>query len=175
MKISQLAIELDHLVDLEAHQVAMAQTYYGDTYTKDEYSALPLVVPDFFRDAPPRPGVLGSIRRLHELEPRLFVHVITDRSDSYRMEFSDWCQKWLGGWSMPPFTLGVTSDFRLVPAQLYVVAERHDTQLHGLKTVRTVAELLSGSQDTLDFDQITGDPATQRVTSPDGPINAQQS
>ena len=157
MRVNQLAIELDGgLVDIDAHQVAMAKLYYGPTYTKDEYAEIPYVVPEFFVTAPPLAGALGALRRLFELEPRMFLHIITDRPDRFRMDSQAWVDKWIDGWKMPPHQMSLTSDFRLVPAQLYVVAERHDKQLEGLKTVRSVKELVGGTQDTLDFQATSG-------------------
>jgi len=155
-KYTQIAVELDSIQDIDAHRKAMAELFYGDAYMKDEYAAIDTVVPGFYSTTKLLPivGALGALRRLRELEPRLHVHLITDRPDRFRMENQAWVDAWFAGWEMPSTTVSHTSDFTLVPAQIYVVAERHEEQLEKFRCVRTVAELVGAQQDKLDFETL---------------------
>ena len=146
-----LGIELDNvLCDLAGGISRVNHHYYNGNASADELKALPDLVPDFYRDLEPVPGVIGDLLRVAAHDPRLEVVVVSSRPDRFFTESKNWLRRWLPE-RVLPWTLNNTPDFSLIRApQTWVVTDARRLELGDAPSVvSSVEELGYGVQERL--------------------------
>lgn len=148
-----LGVELDSvLTDLEGTLGWINEIYYDGEATPQELRDAPVVMPHFFdRTVRVRKGSIGALMRIKHHEPRLQIMVLTDRPHNSFEESKQWLRKWMPAhlhWAAYS-----TTDFGLIPAQVYVVGDKskHPTLVGKPRVVESLADLGYGMQIGLDL------------------------
>lgn len=143
-----LGVELDGiLTDLEGTRDWVNEIYYDGEATPQEVAEMHVLMPHFYdRTVRARKGAIGALMRIKHHEPRLQIMVLTDRPHNSFEESKSWLRKWMPAHLI--WTAYSTSDFGLIPAQVYVVQDKskHPTLVGKPRVVESLSELGYGMQ-----------------------------